>query len=171
MRRVFVYFILVACCFTMVNCQKQCRQRFNQRHKPEIKKDEYNSCDVILRNFYVFEDILGEGPSILSEHNGDTLMVCGWVCNRSYANSSSPSVIFISDDPRDTIRNHSWGDYRLMISGLKGLPSDFSYSKKCYVIGKFKFGGYVGDDADIKSNRPLCKVYPFSIQAINIYFE
>ena len=170
MRRVFVYFIFVTCCFTMVNCQKQCRQRFNQRHKPEIKKDEYNSCDVILRNFYVFEDMLGEGPSILSEHNGDTLMVCGWVCNRSNNQPSDP-VIFISDGPRDTIRNHSWGDYRLMISGLNGLPSDFSYSKKCYVIGKFMLGRFTGGDANIRPNHPFCVVFPFSIQAINIYFE
>jgi len=170
MKKVYLYFLLFVCCFTMVNCQKHCRQRFNQRNKPEIKKDEYNSCDVILRNYYVFEDFLSEGPFLRSEHNGDTLMVFGWVCNLSNNNPSDP-VIFISDDPRDTIRDHSWGDYRLKISGLNGRPSDFCYSKKCYVIGKLQYGGFIGGDADIKPNRPLCMVYPFSIQVISIHFE
>ena len=172
MRRAFVYFILVACCFTMVNCQKQCRQRYNQRHSPEIKKDEYNSVDVILKNFYVFFDIFDPGPAYaFREHDGDTIMVCGWVCNISRNPYYDPHSFCISSNPGDTIMNHCALDETLVIEGLGSLPSDFDYSKKCYVTGILRIYRNTGGDAIIKPNRPLCYVHPIEVQAINAYFE
>lgn len=162
---ILISLVVVFSCLTMIGCQKPCKQIYDQSEKPEIKKDEYNSCNAILANYIYVIDNANDFP--YWEHQGDTVKVCGWVWNERNLNYK---ILYLTDNPKDTIKDCENTGIALGVFGLEEFPSDFDVSKKCYVTGKLWFYG-IAPGGDGNPNKRYCYHYPVNINVISMYFE
>lgn len=162
---ILISLVVVFSCLTMIGCQKPCKQIYDQSEKPEIKKDEYNSCNAILANYIYVIDNANDFP--YWEHQGDTVKVCGWMVNKNI----SKGMLYLTDNPKDTTINDELSSPWLGVEvfGLDLNLSDMNFSKKCYVTGKLRFLHPIGGDGN--PNKRYCYYYPLVINAISVYFE
>jgi len=128
--RKLVLAIIVLSCF-LTGCRKQCVQPYKTNEIPELKANDYNSCEAIDKN-YTYLICGGEASFPYWSHKGDTIMVCGYV---SYWDGKSLNL-FLCDSPEYT--SPEIGIY-IQLYNYPIELEEIDVSKKCYVKGRLFF--------------------------------
>ena len=132
MRKMMLAFMTTVCLLT--GCTKHCGFRFMLSDTHALKKDDYNSCEAIYRNYYYV--VCGSHSEVdypYWANDGDTIMVCGYF-PKDWDGNRNNFVLF------DSLDNAN--ESTLCISVFDAspvLPEEIDISKKCYLKGHLFF--------------------------------
>jgi hypothetical protein len=126
----------MATAFLLTGCTKDCGFLYLSNDTPALKKNDYNSCEAIVRNlaykacgrdgYYAF-------PYWANEQ--DTIMVCGYLYE--YWDWAGDRDHFALYDSPNNANEH------FILVEIKHasyfLPEEIDISKKCYIKGRLYF--------------------------------
>ena len=120
-------------CF-LTGCKKQCVQPFQSNEIPALKTNDYNSCEAVCKN-YTYLICGSEGSFPYWSHQGDTIMVCGYMHERWDGNSH---LFLLFDSSNNADENKFYLNIDTYGFSVQ-LPEEVDMSKKCYIKGRLNF--------------------------------
>ena len=134
MKKILLAAIALSC--FMIGCKRyQCEQPYQSNEIPVLKTNDYNSCEAVCKN-YTYLICSGEDSFPYRSHEGDTIMVCGYIHEDWDGNRH---LFLIVDSPN----NENEHKFLLNINTLgssEQLPEEVDISRKCYIRGRLAFG-------------------------------
>ena len=125
MRKILLATIVIFCLFC--GCKKQCVQPYQSDEIPALKANDYNSCAAVCKN-YTYLICGSEASFPYWSHEGDTIMVCGYISD--WDGESLLLPLYDSPDHTNPECCINVGLYNYPTA-----PEEIDVSKKCYIRG------------------------------------